>query len=363
MNINKSIKKLKWHEIKEWVSTLNPTIFDAIETMPVDHLFVYQVEYFYGSSILAEGELLLPDDNGNVYPISQAEVSEEVKKDLGYLENNFIPLSLVLEGEIEIYLQQDSHVVPLSRYSPGGFFGIWGIIEPQLENFIPKLWRVNAGLVNFLSSNINQNKNNKTIKIIYLPRAWFELIKEEKHYNFEKELMTLVAKRSSFWRNVITWEAFFSWIQRYYSLSYEAMSTFKQLIYIASGNMPAWSPYHFYEQCKFSNYYLVPDKLSKENPVVAYSLNYPLALASIDKRKNKIVLQELTSLIQDMRNILQMKEVLPMLGRAIRESITNNQFFICNSKEEFDNYYLNNFKNFSNMSNEFYSGVIFIKKH
>ncbi len=67
--------------------------------MPVDQLFIYQVEYPYGSPILADGEIFIPDDNGNVFPISQIEVSEEVKKDLGYIENNFLPLSFLLEGQ------------------------------------------------------------------------------------------------------------------------------------------------------------------------------------------------------------------------------------------------------------------------
>lgn len=100
-----SCKLKKWGDIKHNIATLNKPIFDIFENIGCDDVQVYEVNYPYGFLIGDEKYLYLPDEEGNIQNIEAAEY----------------PYMILVEKQLELYLETEQRVIPDCLYEPGNF--------------------------------------------------------------------------------------------------------------------------------------------------------------------------------------------------------------------------------------------------
>jgi hypothetical protein len=343
------LKSICWDDIREELSKLNPRlvkIIDAIEPDP--KLTLFKVTYRFGDKILQSGKLFLPQKKHELVPLTS--LSEKIQEKLSYnLGTN--PVSIVLDGTVEIFMVIDKHSIPLYGLIPKGrIFSASRVLSPNSSNAPAFLWDMTAGarsifMLPKISENIGHARIEKHFKIqfdkpinyldhwrifkeitvhsdsvtkwnatmLFFSKDWFTKLNDPKWQDFKYYLLQQAWHSSEYWRNQFTWDIVRSVIQKSRKLRpspYDA-DTVAHLIDIAAGAVPGFAPatnnfaapineiqkiYQDIYQIKYDPIIMQPTWYSIHNPdrFVYYSLQYPSTLKFSPKaREPKSIISEL----------------------------------------------------------------------
>ena len=99
---NKNIEELLWQQAREDVLLAEPKLASIIDELnPSKKHTLFKVKYPFGSEILQDTKLCLPDKNGNIIPFENTEFSDHLKDSL----SGMVQKSCVLGYNREYYTE------------------------------------------------------------------------------------------------------------------------------------------------------------------------------------------------------------------------------------------------------------------
>jgi len=368
--------EIPWHMVQEKIININPELSKIINQLNIGKEFtLFEAEYPFGTTILKQGRLHIPNEQGNIVPIDDSTIPSTIRHRLTY---NPVPLSLVLENNTEGYIDIETHSTPFALLTPGDIFGSWElfdlpILKPQSSN-----WSFNAGarsifmLPKISSSNAHLKLRSKYGVSPYPPK--------DTHAHFQ--IFNTLANHKDFsqpWRNKLiffpiewiqqqdnpnnpAWTLFFHYLLKkawreslhlrthmtfeliWHSLTSELdkrnlkpkrylIDTLKHLLGISIGALPGFAPATNSQiapidgiQQSYTNVYglqqyiptiMVPSKLSisEETMPVYYSMQHPSILAYLDQ------IFTTRSTFRDLQDIKYLMEMLLTKLKRDKKSI------------------------------------------
>lgn len=119
--VSASIEEVSWQSVRQQVKSVAYDLYEIIDRLDLTpHHRIYKVRYPYGAMIIGEGGICnLPDKNGVLVPITDNSIPKKMKEDLSYSWNS-IPMSLILSGQVELFIEDDlKKVEVLAVYKKG----------------------------------------------------------------------------------------------------------------------------------------------------------------------------------------------------------------------------------------------------
>lgn len=275
------ICKLYWKDIRDKLKPLNPEIVEIIDQISPDQKYpLYRATYPYGFKILKNGKLHIPTEFG-FKAIDDPSVPQSVSKDLMYNAGTN-PVSIILKNSAEIYLERDSHTIPLyGIIPPGKIFSTWRVLNPNKTHAPAFIWEMTSGarsvfMLPKISEAARHNKIKKEFKIscdkpnslskhwnifkeiansntieepwncefLFFSKNWFKNLDSPDWITLQKYLLKTAWTNSEYLRNLFTWNSVYSVIQETLGIKpnpYVA-DIAKHLISMVAGEMPGFAP-------------------------------------------------------------------------------------------------------------------------
>ena len=114
-----------WKEIRSQVKTTTPELADIFDEIEPDDKFKFIViDYPFGSKVIEAGVVNVPDQNGELVPITDQSVNKTLKNELSYCS---VPFGFVQEKCVEVYRELPNRIfsVGLTSAGSGIEMGIW----------------------------------------------------------------------------------------------------------------------------------------------------------------------------------------------------------------------------------------------
>ncbi|HKU76329.1 MAG TPA: hypothetical protein VJR02_20630 [Pyrinomonadaceae bacterium] len=162
---NTHIRRIEWKEIESHVKAVNRELWDALDPIMNGHKrkgrskhFIL-AEYSYGQLLVDEGKFQLPCSE------ACSETCKEIASELKY---SYIPLGLVLDKCVEVFVMREHgysrtgmRLVPLRVLSKGELFGVFETLDTisKIPNPTKPQWSVSSGTRSvFIIAPLNNNE-------------------------------------------------------------------------------------------------------------------------------------------------------------------------------------------------------------
>lgn len=274
-----AIKKITWTDVSEEVQEKNPRLALEINKISPDkHYPLYKIKYQYGDELIRNGKFQIPFED-QLLAINDPKLDPEFQTLLGYnLLSN--PVCCVLNGSIELFIEQDDRTIPFQIFEPGRLFGLWRIFDSEQSHCPVFTWGMTAGakhifLLPKISNDLLHKKINHAFKtaiekpkhysehwhtfkslsqlhsdqqweleILAFTKPWFDNLHDPAWKDFHLYLLNQVVKGGSFWRNQFLWNLTFKQIQVLNKLKINPyISDLIRHIFIVSvGVVPGFAP-------------------------------------------------------------------------------------------------------------------------
>src|ERR1700737_2714049 len=101
-----TLQELQWKDVREEVAKKNNELAKIIDELnPGPEYTVFKARYHFGSEILKNGDLYIPDNKGDLILLSSSAAPAHIQSKLGYnLGSN--PAGILLNHTAEIFLVQ-----------------------------------------------------------------------------------------------------------------------------------------------------------------------------------------------------------------------------------------------------------------
>lgn len=143
-NNKPAIEKLTWKQARNDVIKANPQLAQEIDQLdPGDEYLLIKARYPFGATILDKGILYLPGKDQQLLSIDNSEVDPEIRAALAYAPT--MPMGVVLNNSIELFLMEDKRIVPFSLMRTGKIFSIWSILQTAESAHLGNIWSITAG--------------------------------------------------------------------------------------------------------------------------------------------------------------------------------------------------------------------------
>lgn len=141
---NRVLEILTWKDVRDQVRKVNPELATVIDEFAPDNEFqIVKACYSFGVLLLNEGNFFLPDVASH-----QEGVLKKAKELLSY--SNSIPVGMVLDKSLELFLKVDHKNIPYSLIQKGKIFGLWAsLYDLEFADF-GKLLSISAGARNLM---------------------------------------------------------------------------------------------------------------------------------------------------------------------------------------------------------------------
>lgn len=202
-----SFVETRWDNIKEDVRRVNPEFAEVVDDLKTKNDYpLYIVYYPFGSLIIDTGRFRFPLKDGSLAPITCSAISSDIREQLGYNAGS-IPLGLVLDHSVELFLQTEDRVIPSAVTKSGKLIGLWAALS-SIHVWLDA-WHMTAGARSiFVLPKITDTAGHKklcrarNIKMP-LPRNlgmhWSLLTKVAQHSDFSQPWYTKVLLFSKNW--------------------------------------------------------------------------------------------------------------------------------------------------------------------
>lgn len=122
-----------WKHVRDYVKSVDSQLADLIDNIdPGDEYKIYKVEYPWGQHLMREGVLYLPNKDGKWVKLDDPSIDTNVAEDLFYNMN--MPLGMVLNNSIELYLEALGRIMPWVFMPQGTLFGLWLSLSQNKSN-------------------------------------------------------------------------------------------------------------------------------------------------------------------------------------------------------------------------------------
>lgn len=351
------LQKITWEQARSQVADVNPDFCKIIDELnPDDSHWLVKVTYPYGSMVMNRSVLAIPNNIGDIVPITDATIDPKIREGIGYNLNSN-PVSIVLKNSFEIYLPLSDRTIPLSGLiEPGTAFGAWRMLNPSHTEQPVFIWDMTAGARSVfmlpkiteglkhkklekafgITANIprslmnhwevfRQLANSDTInterwdsEILFFSKAWFNHLKDKAWNNFYQYFYKSGWAGTEYWRNQPMWNLIFSLVLKEYEAKPNAniMDTAQYLLNMGVGAFTGLGPARntlsgpwnliqdaYSEVYEIKNYppiIIQPQTFNmhdQNSPAVYYSLQFPNATQFKPSTRIKV------SIISDLHEI------------------------------------------------------------
>jgi|GEM_PF-3316119 hypothetical protein len=138
--------EVTWDQCRQHFKRLAPDIYQAIEKIsPNKRHRLFKVRYPYGASIIGDDGVCNIPYKGKMLQLNDKSIPKDIRKALGY--NWFsIPMSLVVSGELNLYVERMDGVIETSSiYGPGKMVALRGVLDPPKSFQARAAWRMSSG--------------------------------------------------------------------------------------------------------------------------------------------------------------------------------------------------------------------------
>lgn len=292
-----SIEELQWSDVRESVAKLNKSLATIIDEINPDKRFpLYRARYPYGSEILINGVLQLPNHDGKIVPYNSSDVKKSMQENLGYNQGSN-PVSMILNNSAQLFTKIENRIIPVfDIVYPGNIFGLWFIlnsnyldandisqISPSPINWYlnSSIWNMTAGArcifmlpkiskvishhkllqkLNIQSSVPNDlldhwhvfkeieikadTKNNWILDILFFSKKWVQALNHPKWIKLQNYLFKNAWYGSSFWRQKFIWDMIFAAMQEKKNIKPDPYitNTVEHLFAMGIGAAPGFAP-------------------------------------------------------------------------------------------------------------------------
>jgi len=351
-NIGEHIQVLDWQSARDFIHKSDKVLFKIIDDISPDKKFKFiKMRYPYGTTILDNDVLFVPDKSFSTTPITFSDIPEKIKTELAYRN---IPFGIITENTLEILKEYPDKVFSVYLSGPDkgielGIFEYFGLTNgfsvtagARSVYMVPKISEAryhkkimkNYALTCYQPKNIFKHhhifkslyasgslKTKWETEIIFLGGKWDKMVDDESPAwrNFKNYLNTKCLDHSGFGREQVilnvVWENMASAIQEEgIRPDPYTIDTLKHLIYVfvgaLSGSRPSTNDYvgplTEIQEIYVDTYGLdhIPTIMRpynfslQENIPVYYSMQHPMLLSSTPNlRKMDTNIQEIISLI------------------------------------------------------------------
>ncbi len=347
-----AIEKLTWKQARDDVVKANPQLANEIDKIdPGNDFLLIKARYPFGATILDKGVLHLPTDNQQLLSIDNPDLDPEIRESLTYAQT--MPMGVVLNNSIELFLLEGRRVVPFSLMRTGKIFALWTVLEIMQSAHLGHIWSITAGARSLIMlpkiSDVTYYKKLKrefnlfssvpkdfldewevfkelaqcatfpepwSVEVLFFSGKWLENQKDPKWRLLRSYLMETAWHETAYLRNQVVLDFAFSCALEAKNLKPNPYltDTVKHLYSIGTGTYPAFIVAHDESagpiralQTVFNNIYslkysptmLHPGYFSAEDPQrpCYYSLAVPTLVVFSPKSK------KITSKLEDLREI------------------------------------------------------------
>ena len=281
--ISGETRVLSWKDLKKDVKALDPLLAKIIDDInPGKEFRIYRVHYPYGAEILRAGRFHLPNEAGQIVPLSDASIPPEWKKDLNYNQGaNPVLFGLKNAMELSFICKGRSWLFELCR--PGCFFGSSPVLDETAPSNHPNIhWGLTAGARSvFMLSKISESVGNNNLKrafqlpvdkpdgfldhwemfrclanhkgvlkepwqceVLFFGAEWFSHFKDPVWQPFHHYLLQDAWHKTAYFRNLVLWNGIYSILRESIStkLSPHSIETVKHLFAMGVSALPGFAP-------------------------------------------------------------------------------------------------------------------------
>lgn len=370
-----TIKEVKWKDVKEAVAKVNPKFAAVINNMSLSNDFsLYLVRYPFGSLIVKSGVFYVPNEKGQIVPISDPSISDKFRKALNY--NNGIPMGVILKKSAELFMQTKEHTIPFGMMKEGKIFALWRILNPSMSYLAPQIWNISSGARDiFFLPKITDTASYKKLakarnikypmprnlleqaailthlanhkefssewntEMLFFPNIWLKYQDDDNWIRFHHFLLQEAWENSEHWRNKVVydfiWDSFVKEItEKNIRIAPHRIDIVKHLIMVGLGVLPGFCPaidneaapvgslqdefIDIYDLKRFSPTIMVPHHFSpNEKRPVYWSLQFPTHFESNPKPYTS------NSIIEALREIkILLEEFIQAVNEGKLEGLT-----------------------------------------
>ena len=228
MHQSGSFQKLSWKQIRNEIKDVNPEITRLIDDIdPNNEYSIYKLECPWGYHLLNEGKPLILNRNNEWVPLGHNSIESKIAEDLSY--NISMPLGMVLNNSLELYLNVFDRIVPWVFMPKGTIFGLWvGLSDSKTNPHTGKMSNIIAGsrsslMLPKISDGISFQRLKKQFNLkCRMPETltdqWPLLFELSQHQNFAQQWTTTVIYFSKKWvmpQDGIAWKMFKNYLLEY----------------------------------------------------------------------------------------------------------------------------------------------------
>lgn len=349
------IKEYKWKDIRNELLKVNSKLVAAIdEVSPDDSYTLFKASYPYGANIIKRSDFYLPNDSGEIVPLTDSSISNKTKELLGYnLGSN--PVSVLLNHSMELFINMQNHTVAAGNLvTPGNVFGTYRTLKTTNYSYHPAfIWDMTSGARSiFMLPKISEiEKHNNlcknlgvrasapkilmdhwqifkeisqcndfakpwSIEIVFFSKKWFEKLEDKSWRPLHYFLLKSSWDGGDFWINNFFWNLIFAIIQRDKNLKISSYisDTVKYILAVSTGALPGFAIAKDNTAAPISDIqkaYIEIYKLKEYLPIIMqpssfnmyeelqaavyYALQFPNALGQTSRAR--------TSLVQDLYEV------------------------------------------------------------
>lgn len=276
------MEELTWEQVRSDVLKVNPEFVKIVDKLnPSKEYTLFKARYPYGSEILRQGDLYIPNAEGELVSLKHSSISDHIRNLLNYnLDSN--PVSMCLNKSVELFITLENHTIPLySIARPGNLFGLWRVLSDNVTLQPKFIWSMTAGARSiFMLPKISEAERHKKLKkffhlqeevprtlmdhweifrgiadhpdfsepwsveTLFFSKKWLDHLRDDAWQGFNYFLYETAWKSSEFWRNQFFWNLIFSIVQQEKNLhpSFYIFDTVKYLLAIGVGELPGFAP-------------------------------------------------------------------------------------------------------------------------
>lgn len=372
-NVHKaSMEELDWKAVRKTFLSVNPALGKIIDDLdPGPSFTFFKLSYPFGSEILKNGVLQLPNKKGELVSFYNGQINPEIREKLGYNYGSN-PVTMTVKNSLELFMQLRQRIIPLyGAVPPGKIFGLWNVLSAEAENNLvlnSNMWGLTAGARSlFMLPKISKaashqklqqkiglcadkpkchldhweifreieqrmpDENPWNAELLFFSKKWFEFQQDPHWLKFNYWLAKKAWSGSEYFRSEFIWDMVFSAIQETKNIRPEPYftNTVRHLFAIGNSALPGFAPatnddaapiqkiQNVYQEIYNLDYtptIMQPTLFSTcmPNKPVYYSLQFPTTISAPIKNKNmanKIInLQQIHHILEKIRSeILQGK--------------------------------------------------------
>lgn len=280
---NCNLQELTWEQMRPLIQRVNPEFVKLVDPLNPDKKHTaLLVDYSYGSQVLIDSVLQLPNAKGELVSITDSCIDNKTRERYGYNVNSN-PAMMAIEHSLELFLPFKDRIISLyGSISPGNLFGYWRLIHRGKFSHHPVLtWGMSAGSRSiFMLPKISDTESHARLQkefgisaeapkklihhwqvftelashsafptpwktqVLYFSKEWFEHVNDSAWTTFNNFLLITSWKNNDFWRNNYFWNLIFSIIHETHENkpSPFLVDHVKQAFSIGVGGAPGFAP-------------------------------------------------------------------------------------------------------------------------